>query len=100
MSSQFAWSLLDAVADPYEERDYKKADARTRQNPLLVKIQTGKVSIDLGSRIVCQIVSRSLAHIASLSCVSHCAAQGHYLQSASEAVQSCHDTALVRLSRH
>lgn len=29
--------------DPYEERDYRKGDARVRANPLLVKIQTGKV---------------------------------------------------------
>lgn len=29
--------------DPYEERDYRKRDARVRANPLLVKVQTGKV---------------------------------------------------------
>jgi len=37
-----ASGFLAHAVDPYEERDYRKADARVRQNPLLVKIQTGK----------------------------------------------------------
>ncbi len=35
-------SFSSAAVDPYEERDYRKSSALVRQNPLLVKIQTGK----------------------------------------------------------
>jgi len=38
--------FLAHAVDPYEERDYRKAEARVRHNPLLVKIQTGKVRFD------------------------------------------------------
>jgi hypothetical protein len=43
LCSAAAVTLSLSAADPYEERDYRKGDARLRQNPLLVKIQTGKV---------------------------------------------------------
>jgi hypothetical protein len=29
--------------DPYAETDYRKGNSQLRQNPLLVKIETGKV---------------------------------------------------------
>jgi len=35
--------LLTHAVDPYEDTDYRKGAAKQRQNPLLVKIQTGKV---------------------------------------------------------
>lgn len=40
---QHSSPIAHEVVDPYEERDYRKRDARVRANPLLVKVQTGKV---------------------------------------------------------
>jgi hypothetical protein len=47
MSDGVAPSLCVArvAADPYAESDYRKGHAQLRLNPLLVKIETGKVSM-------------------------------------------------------